>query len=43
MTSGSNNNVYIVGPRKDPKKQIPVVSESRIKSALKSAERYKKK
>lgn len=43
MTSGSNNNVYIVGPRKDPKKQIPVVSKSRIKSALKSAERYKKK
>lgn len=43
MTSGNGNHVFIVGSLKSPNKAIPVVSKSRIESALKSAERYKKK
>ena len=42
MTSGSINNVFIVGPQKDSSKPIPVVSKARVINALKSAERYKK-
>ncbi len=43
MTSGSKNNVFIVGAPKNPQKPLPTVSKSQVAKALASAERYKKK
>ena len=43
MTSGSKNNVFVVGAPKNPQKPLPTVSKSQVAKALASAERYKKK
>ena len=43
MTSGSKNNVFVVGAQKNPQKPLPAVSKSQVAKALASAERYKKK
>lgn len=43
MTSGSKNNVFVVGAPKNPQKPLPTVSKDQVAKALASAERYKKK
>lgn len=43
MTSGSKNNIFVVGAPKNPQKPLPTVSKSQVAKALASAERYKKK
>lgn len=43
MTSGSKNNVFVVGAPKNPQKPLPTVSKGQVAKALASAERYKKK
>ena len=39
MTAPTRNNVYIVGPLKDPNKQIPVLPQKEIDAAVKRVEK----